>query len=906
MVTRVFGANKGAGVQVQERQPAAPIQEGPLGSTILLGIFRSGPTDKVLPLPGGLPQYRRVYGGITQDSEAPLAAEHFYELGRGAGQLYALRITDGTEVQADFPIYDRDVDLSILEITPPTKLAGQVGTLSAHNGGRWGGRRNVHAGDVTLGTAITGASVVELGVTMLEDAWKGAILRFPNDDSAFEGIVTGNTALGVVTIAGIFSSSVTGGSDGRWTLELTNAHELTGDLEAMGIEIADGGESPADTFSLFTYRDGVAGKRWENVDLDASGDRYWFDAIDSDLDNYELAVDNDFSGDATVALKRPANFAEIAAPGGVGTNTVTFQVVRWGRSGTGNPYLDTVNDVSWGSDPRPCTITCTFTAATTYTVSVVMEDGQTLAGLPGGTTAVAYAAQHAWLPGWTLRAGATPAVAGTVVTLYVRPLAPDLAGKGAYFYPAAATSEGNVRTKYRVVSNDHETITLASSVDVSSVCTAPGAPEYEGSIAGPFDLSTGALTLILTIGGRAAITLTETMVGAAETAAAVAAHLTAKEVTRAGSAADALVSFSAGTDEKITMTALQDFGPSATIVIGAGTLNAVLGFTGGATASGEAPTIGRLQYQQEFGGGYDGIAGVDADTYVEALDVSTSKLNELAEENTGLLKMGMPGITDADAQAALMTWAYQNNAAAYPEIPDTILTEAAAIAWHEANLAIGAAQDYHAAHFPSYGYIKSPYGAGLYLASLTGAILGIEAAKAVENKGYHLAPAGEGYSLATLVKKLPTGDRRLDQEQLNAYGLIEVRKRGARVFLFGDRIPGQNGRTWLHKRLSMSHIGRVLLTNTGSLVFSAINASTLAEARRLTRELFATWYTTGWFDDTAGASFEKQVDIKADATNNPLTERQLGNLHVDVGFEIVNTAERVVFSIGPKGVSESA
>ena len=43
-----------------------------------------------------------------------------------------------------------------------------------------------------------------------------------------------------------------------------------------------------------------------------------------------------------------------------------------------------------------------------------------------------------------------------------------------------------------------------------------------------------------------------------------------------------------------------------------------------------------------------------------------------------------------------------------------------------------------------------------------------------------------------------------------------------------------------------------------------------------------------------------------DDTNNPLTEREEGNLHGAVSFNVVNTAERVVFTIGPSGVTETA
>lgn len=906
MSVRIFGAVSGAGTQVREVQPAPPIQEGPLGSTGMVGIFRSGPVGTVIALTGGLPHYRRIFGGLTQDSEAPLCAEHFYDVGKGTGRLYLVRVTDGSEVKASLDLYTRDVDRGILERTEAAKPPAVAMTLDAHNGGRWAGRRDRKAGDVgTLASAISG-STINLAITCLKDQWKGAILAFPQDDSGTEYTVTGNTVAGVFTVAGTFTAATAAGTDGRWTLELENVHELTGRAEALAIEVIDGGEGP-ETFTLQTYRDGAAVKAWENVGLDATGTRYWRDQIVSDrVDNWELAPAADTAtGDPSDPYQRPANYAEIPAPAGVDGNVLTFQAVRWTTTGTGNPYLDTVNDVTWGTSPVPCTIVLTFNAATTYTVAVTLEDGQTVGGMPSGTLGTAYASQHAWLPGWTARAGLVAAIAGTTMTIYVRTLPADLKGKGGYLYIAAGPDEGlSTGTRYRIVSNDHESVTLAASVDLEADgVTAPGAPTFTSATAGTYNLA-GGETLIVVLGGTS-ITLTNTLVGAAVTTTALVAELNSLELARAGSAPAKLWAFTVSATDKVTATALQDFGTIATIVIGAGTLNAIIGLTAAASYAGAAPTIARLQWRQELGGGYDGIADIAAADYVEAWDLGSCAFNDLDPVNTGVIRMAMPGITDADAQAAAFQWAYDHNAAFYGEIPDTITTEAAAIDWHRTNLAIGDAQDYAPIVWPSYVKIRSPYGSGLYTCPASGLVLGATAKRATDAGGYHLAGAGSSVLLSPVAKDLPTEDRPLNNEALNGYGLIELRKRGPQIFLWGDRIPGNGSRPFLHERLTKSHIGRTLLVNTDALVFRAINAITFSEAKRLVRELFATWWRRGWFDDTEGPALEDQVSIKVDASNNPTTERELGNLHADVGFQVVGTAERVIFQIGPRGVSAS-
>lgn len=905
MQTRIFGARKGAGVQVREVQAGKPIQEGPFGSTALVGIYRSGPVGLVAHL--GLDHYRRVRGGLTQDGDAPLAAEHFYESGRGAGVLYTLRVTDGTEVPASLTVYNREVERSILERQEAATLPTAIMVIDADSGGRWAGRRAIKTGDIgTIASSVSG-STVDLDFTTLVDQWKGAILTFPGDDAGTEYKVTGNDATGVVTVAGSFTAATLAGTSGVYILELDNTHELTGNLEALAVEIADSAEL-ADGFSLYVNRDGAQVKAWEDVSLDANGQRYWLAQVEADKrngDNYEIAATDDFSGDAADPYQRPANFCEIPVPGGVDGNTLELQILRWARSGTGNPYLDTINDVSWPSDAAEATIVLTFTAATTFTVAATYADGETADDLPGGTLGTVWTAPNAKLPSFTARAGTTGAIAGTTMTLYARPLPPSLATKGAWLYIAAGPDDGDTLVRYLVVSNTHNTITLAPSVDLDAEVQAPEAPTMTSTTSGPYDLAGSGLTFIYSVGGTGPYTLTETLAGAA-TVAETVAELNALELTRAGSAAAKLVEFAASADgTKVKVTALQDFGSAATIVLGSGTLNSVLGFTNAQTAAGVDGQIVRLQFRQELGGGYDGHAGVDASDYANAWAVGSSPLNDLEIVNTGVIRLAMPGITDASAQAAAMTWAHASNAVFWAEIPDTVTTEAAAVAWHKANLAIGAAQDYHATPWPSYVKIRNPYGTGLYTAPASGLILGITARQAVDLGGYHNAPAGVGYLLSPIAKDLPTEDRPLNNEVLNGYGLIELRKRGAQIYLWGDRIVGDGGRGWLHKRLTLSHIGRTLLTSTDRLVFRRIDAATFAEVKRLLLGLFTPWYRAGWFSDVDGPDFGDQVSIKVDAANNPATERELGNLNAAIAFEVVDTSERVIFTIGPRGVEIS-
>ncbi len=911
--TRTFGAIHGAGSQVREGQAPAPIQEGPLGYTVMMGAYRSGPVGVYVET-GGKDDQLRIYGGLTQDSDAPLAVKHFWAVGVGAGVLACLRVTDGTEVAANLDLYDRNVELGVLERDPNTKLPAQTVSLVAQNGGRWAGRRSVDGGSVTLGTAITGTSTINLGGTYLADQWVGATIRFPSDDASFEGVVTANTTGGLVTISGTWSADVTNGTVGVWSLEMTNTHELTGDPEYLAVVVEDGGELPASQFNLQFVRDGVAVRAYADKGMDAAGDAYWHDAINADKRAYLVTPTDGFTGDASDPLTRPANFADIPAPAGVAGNEVTFQVVRWlnGASNTGDPYLDTVNDWVWSSDPRPCTLTITMTAATTYTMTAVFADGETVAA-GSGTLGSAFASVLQWVPGFTLRAGGTAAVSGDTMVIYVRPLPANMQDLDAFLYVAASNGQpgsGDVRERYKIRSNDHDTVTLAPSISLVGKIVAPGAPTVTGSTAGAYDMSTTSDTFIYNAGRVAdedgPFTLTSSLSGAAETTTAVVADLNARELARVSAvAADKLIEFTVSSDDKIVATLLQDFGSVASLLIGAGTMNAIGGFTAG-TTTGAQPTIARLQWVQQFGGGYDGLAGLDPSIHhLDLWDLNTSPLNDWLGLNTGLMHLAMPGVTNAAAQQAMMTWGYTNNALSYLTIPDTVLTEPDAIAWYEANLAIGPAQAYAPTVWPSYTEIASPYAKKtLYMAPAVGLILGFEARFAQQSKGYHLAAAGESALISPIAKDLPTGDRRLDQEQLNRFGLIELRKRGPRIYIYGDRIPAPSGRVWKHKRATVSHIGRTLLTNSGRLVFSAINAKTFAEVKSLLIGLFQPWYRIGWFEDPTGA-FADAVLIKVDRTNNTADEGNLGNLHGASAYDVINTAERVIHQTGPKGVSET-
>lgn len=905
MIQRVYGAIRGAGTQVREALPAPPIQDGPLGSSVIVGVFRRGRPLQVATLTGGLPEFSRRNGGLARYSEAPLAAQDFYRMAGGAGTLYTVRVTDGTEVQASRVLYDRDVDTSIRRFTQAAKLPSAVMTVKADNGGRWGGRADYQAGRVNLTSAVTGSSTINLGISCLADQWEGATLRFPVEDTTYTATVVSNTAAGVFTVEGSFPTSISGSSttSAPWELLLANNNEITDALEAVAVEVADGGEVAASEFGVFAWVDGLQVKAWANLSLSDASEKHWYPAIAEDLDNYEVSPTDSFGGDPNNALHRPANFAELPVVDGVNANVIELQTWRFRVTSPGGatPHVETMTV----PDGCPeCTITCTFSSGTAFAVTATIHTGETLT-LGTGTVDTEFDPGFTWLPAFTIGdIGSTSPSSGNTVVITVRPLPPNLAKKGGKLIAAASSAQGDIRAIWTIVSNTASTITVAPSVDLSTKITAPASPTVTGATAGDYSLS-GSETLIFT--GVDAATLTSSLGSGTFTAAEVADELNDLEATRTSGRDRPTYVFEATTDNKVKITADVGGGTGAAVTIGSGTLNSILGFTAG-SITGTAGQIVRVQWRQELEGGYDGIAGLASSDYEDAWAIGTTdRLNVLLGENTGVLTVSMPGVTTPASQRAMIRWAHATNSIAYTEIPTSVTTEAAAIAWHETNLYIGEENVYTRSPFPSYARRPNPYGAGLYLSPVSGAMLGQEARQALEAGGYHVAPAGVRASLSAIFRDLQselTG-KVLDNELLNAYGLTEIRKAGGQIRVWGDRIAaGAYGRPFYHVRKTNSHVGRILLVNTIGLVFLPINDFTFARAYQEIAELFAPWYRAGWFDDLGGPAFTDQVAIKVDKTNNTAADRAAGNLNIAIGYGVVGTAERVVYTLGPNGLTE--
>ena len=898
---RYFGAREGAGAAVIMRGAGARINPGEYGTTVLVNAFRSGPLDELVRLDGGEDQFRSIYGRPSPLIAGAFAAEDFYRMSDGAGTLHVLRIAADDALAASRPVYSREAYRSILSRSPhrPAYLAG---TVQAHNVGRWGGR-TARLGATSLTWTTSTRADVDVGMTLVENQWIGAVFRQIDSTTGlvFETTVAGNDEAGF-DLVGPAPSGITGGGGGYWYVDLDDQDRDLQARERLTVSFVDDTDDLGDLFGVRVNRDGAAALNADGLSVDPATIR-WDSQLANWPGNYAIAVDReDYEGDASLPAALPADFAELVKA--VSGATITFQTVRWTRTspGSGNAYLET--DLDWTEAAvRPkCRLrfTLTFSSATAYNVTMEADGMPTIALGAGSTGTQFNSAAHPLLPRWTVRAGTSAMSSGDVIVIDWRPV-PELDAGIGYLYPAATADDGDPLTRYRISSTTTTTVTVLGTTDLSSVVDVPTAPTHTGATAGPFVLA-GSDTFIYTLPGRAAITLTSTLGAGSETTTALVAELNALELARAGSAAAKLVLFEVATGDKVKVTGLRDFGADATLVIGAGTLNSLIGLTTSASDAGTNGSVARLEMNLPLLGGTDGSYVATADVLPAFQDGSL--LDDLDDQPVGLVRVMCPAFSATTTiGTAMAQWAYEHNAQVFVDVPYTVVTEADAIAWVRANLPTDDRAQHLATYWPSAGYhvpTLPAMQADTVLTYMGGAILGICARVARDAQGYHVAPAGDGARLDRLYTSL-TVDR-VKPEILGKFGVNPVVIRNGEIRVMGARVPAL-GRPFLHVRATRMHIARTLLNGTGVLLFKAINDATLAEARNAVRTLFEVWHAAGWFDDSEGPGFADQVSIKADRSNNPTTERELGNLHVDIEYAVVGTAERVISKVGPKGLS---
>lgn len=460
MAQRRIGPTRAAGTVLIELEGDKPIEPGALGYVAYPGVLEKGDTGKLLFCPTKS-SFKKKCGGYIDDSLLPDACFDYYGLARGAGGILLIRVTDGNEVQAEAPLYCRKVAQ-----TP-------MGALKAKNGGRWGGKRAKLTGDVPtdIATDVTNTTI-DTGVAMIKDEWVGGVVELPEVVNKQYPIVS-NDAAGVITVAGdqtmLDDYTAASGTLDQFYVSRENEGKV------LEYEIFDGEESPDTEFGIRIYVDGEFANEWANLHTDPTNARYWVDIINNDGSNDEVEVVDLWTGahDATI---RPSNhYGEIDSVTDTVLTPVLFGFVPdTVGTGDGTAALGTTTDEMIAQ-----VITCTFTALATYDVASdvfgVLATGETV----GVETDVG----NKWVPPFTLTDGATPFTTADIATLTYKPFVADEL-IGGYLYPDKVNAK---REKYRIVDNDHGTITVAAGSDL----TASGAPADEFMVVAPREMEGG-------------------------------------------------------------------------------------------------------------------------------------------------------------------------------------------------------------------------------------------------------------------------------------------------------------------------------------------------------------------------------------------------------------------------------
>ncbi len=772
MANKVYGPIRGAGVQITELEGDKQIEPAALGWVGYGGILEKGPPLKLIPLSTPDIATRRV-GSYISDSLVPDCIKHYFARAAGAGGIFAVRVTDGNEAQAIYMLYARRGSL----LTP-------MGNLKAHNGGRWGGKLKRYSDDLSAIGKLTNITLdTEATTTFKKDEYKGGYIQLSgglNPEKKYP--IVGNTAAGVFTVAAdqTMLDDLNAGTPADLRYYIVRENEG----KALSVVVKDGDENPDTEFGLFVYVDGDLVLEKPNLSTDPTSARYWVDLINNDDSNYEVVAEDLWTG-AHTADVRPANHYGLIDTVTATVLTAIIHDFSINSPGGGDPTfaLGTTTDKMV---KQKYTITMTSPTAGDVVSDVFGALGScTLGTLFSPPTGAGGAVKNKFCPPFTATAGGTALAIDDTLVINYKPFVPDEL-IGGFVYPDKVNAK---REKYRIVDNDHKSITAADGSDL----TASGAP-----------------------------------------------------------------------GDQFLVEALR-----------------------------------------EFEGGRDGVADLtDADYVGQLWNVDTSPFNQIEGRNMGLIKFATPGVTSTTVQKAGKAYADAKNHQYRDEIPSNITTEEGADEYINDTLG---RSNYGANIFPSYAYVTDPLGGGegkLKLVSVTGMVHGREARIAADYLGYHKAEAGTDATLPD-IKKLPTGDRKLNHELLNPRGINIITKKGGNWVIWGDRVAATDPQwKFKHQRELMSYYEHVLQENYDWIIFAIHTVG----KQQIAKASIDSFFYPEWSKDPPaldGRTYADAASVKIDVENNPDVVKAAGDMMADILLKLVDTVERFRIRIGKAGIFES-
>ena len=907
-MSRRFGPTLAAGTVIIEEDPEQGILPAPTGTVSFIGILEKGDPDEVIEC-NTLNDYVRKCGGYLDGTEVPDNVLDFFRLSNGGGRAFLIRVTDGLETKSADKVFDRNTGRGEYYTRDAgTTHKGVMVSVSAKNGGRWGGAEKILRVDGwTIATDLT-ETTLDLGVTLLENELAGVTLQLIGVTTQSYEVVS-NTTAGVVTAKSdsTMATDLAGGGDptnndavlylDNETRTFNAPGSVSGARKELGLVWKDGAEDPDAYFGLDITLDGTIVRSYPNLSLDSANKWYITNVINLDPSNDYITITVDHSGSITSANRPSDWYGTYKAYSG---GTLTAQVVRVSSVASTNGDVGFATDFVSPTKLVRSRITLTFTSASAFDVATDADYGMTVSGLAAGAVGTPYAPGDDFLPGFTIKDGVDAFSIGDVITLDVDPFPVDLSTADGTLLGWVYTNAGSDKTRTGIDSNTENTITLKN--------TPSAAPSPDGLISAKSSADT-------TIGTAISFPFTEAVTldyvddidGIVQINIASATYATITELVTA-------LNGEQTTGTRATFFAESTTVPDALAIVHATVASTNTGeeaffraVTGSADVNitedtwvlGDVGDEFRVEAPRTLRAGYDGSTPADSD-FTKHFNTATSVLNRLQGRNVGLVKMATPGVTTTAIQKAGLAYASARNYQYRVETPSSITDEASANA--HINDTIGR-NNYGVNTWPSYMYVVNPIGSGQVLQSISGAIFGREAAVARDFGGYHKAAAGTSVTLPHVVDS-PLGEAVVNEEVTNPQGVNIVKKIKGNWVLWGDRtISIDPGWMWKHQREYMSHTELVLSENFDWLIF-AINDE---QERRKLDPVFRAYFLPEWQKRAVrGATFDEAVSIKIDAENNTNATMAAGDMHAAIGLRLADTVERFIITIGKKGIFDQA
>lgn len=314
------------------------------------------------------------------------------------------------------------------------------------------------------------------------------------------------------------------------------------------------------------------------------------------------------------------------------------------------------------------------------------------------------------------------------------------------------------------------------------------------------------------------------------------------------------------------------------------------------SGAGATPQIA-INCNTSFELGRDGHSNVvDAD-YTKHADINSSTFNEFYNSKLGLIKFSTPGVYSETVQKAFNDYTYNKGYEYYGEVDISKNTETSIEAFVVDTVG---RKDGYIMHVPSQVYIADPTSSSkLKLVPLNCMILGFEASYSNAKRGYTAPAAGVDFVLNDIVK-LPL-NKDLNQEYLYPRGINCVKKVGGKYVVWGNRTTSSTEDNKMASVYSqMMHWMHYLRENYLGVIFQPNDKVTSSNLKLNLMNYFSTQYKDRHLDDSY--EFNEAVIIKIDSSNNNAITKGAGELNVYIEVAITNAIDKLIFSLGKKGV----